>query len=390
MEIFFTICIIFLVLLYQVKKYKGLSITCFLVLLLTLLIIFPSSALAAAKEGINLWLFIVVPSLLPFFIINDMLSSLKVPENISTLFSPLVRKVFKTSGYGAYVFIMSIFAGYPSGAKIVANLLEENKISKSEGEKILTFSSTSGPLFIIGAVGSGMLNNPTLGYILFISHILGAIINGVFSRPFFKESFIDVSTKKSLKFHTPSEDIILKGIKSSLVTCGYIGGYIIFFCVILQLIKNINLLNYISIFLLNIKVIPPDAVHSIVLFLESLIEVSYGSKIISLSAVSIEIKLMLLSFLIAFSGFAVIGQVSGILSSFKLNIKKYITFKITHGIFSSIICFVILKFNIFSIETINTNIYVKNISLGYYLILFLITILIFNSIGFFIKKIKTN
>lgn len=388
MEIFFTICIIFLIILYSTKRFKGLSITCFLILLLTLLIIFPSSALNAAKEGINLWLFIVVPSLLPFFIINDMLSSLKVPENISALFTPLVKKVFKTSGYGAYAFIMSIFAGYPSGAKIVSTLLEENKISKSEGEKILTFSSTSGPLFIIGAVGSGMLLNPTLGYILFISHIIGAIINGIFSRPFFKENFTIQSNKKALKLHTPSEDIILKGIKSSLITCGYIGGYIIFFCVILELVKNINLLNYISIFLLNLKVIPLDTVNCIVLFLESLIEVSYGSKIISLSSVTLDTKLVLLSFLIAFSGLAVIGQVSGILSSFKLNIKKYIAFKITHGIFSSIVCFIILKFNFFSITTINSSINATNPSLGSYLILFLIIILILNSIGFFVRKIK--
>ena len=205
---------------------------------------------------------------------------------------------------------------------------------------------------------------------------------------FYKVNHNDKTIADALLNQERAENIILKGIKSSLVTCGYIGGYIIFFCVILELVKNINLLNYISIFLLNLKVIPLDTVNCIVLFLESLIEVSYGSKIISLSSVTLDTKLVLLSFLIAFSGLAVIGQVSGILSSFKLNIKKYIAFKITHGIFSSIVCFIILKFNFFSITTINPSINSANISLGYYLILFLIIILILNSIGFFVRKIK--
>lgn len=390
MEVVFIVCIVFFLFLLLIKKYRTFSIACLLGMLLLLLIIYPSSSLNAAKEGINLWLFIVVPSLLPFFIINDMLSSLRVPENIGLLFSPIARKLFNTSGYGAYTFIMSIFAGYPSGARIVSTLLKDGKISTYEAEKILTFSSTSGPLFIIGAVGSGMLSNTYAGYIVFISHVLGSIINGIFSRLFYRKSPSLIKSKNSFGLKTPGEDIILKGIKSSLVTCGYIGGYIVLFCVIIELIKNINLFEFLSDLLNSLEIFSEALVKNIIILLESIIEVSYGSKIISVSSITFDSKLILLSFLIAFSGLAVVGQVSGILSNFKLNMKRYIFFKITHGIFSASICYFVTKLNLFTLETFSAS--DPNISsiLLKSLLLFLILILIFNSLGFLLKSKKEN
>lgn len=386
MELLFTIAILFLLFLLLIKRYRTFSITCLLGLLLILLIIYPSSSLNAAKEGINLWLFIVVPSLLPFFIINDMLASLKVPENIGILFSPVAKKLFNTSGYGAYSFIMSIFSGYPSGARIVSTLIDEKKISNLEAEKILTFSSTSGPLFIIGAVGSGMLSNTIAGYILFTAHIIGAIINGIFSRFFFKKSLnIKISNNK-FSLNRFKESFITKGISSSLITCGYIGGYIVLFCVIVELIHNIRLFDFLSNLLSSFNIFSSEAINNLTILLESIIEVSNGSKIISSSSVDYSNKLILLSFLIAFSGIAVVGQVSGILSKFKLNMKKYVFFKITHGIFSSIICFFILKLNLFSLETLSFSEPSIEGLLATSILILLAMILIFNSLGFFIKN----
>ncbi|MEF9952914.1 MAG: hypothetical protein RR838_09995 [Clostridium sp.] len=387
MEIIF-ICLLFffLILTFQ-KKYNSLGCTLLLLLLLVLIILNPSISMKSAKDGINLWLFIVIPSLLPFFIINDMLSSLKVPENIGVLFSPLARRLFKTSGYGAYAFIMSVFAGYPSGARIVATLYEEGKITKNEGEKILTFSSTSGPLFIIGAVGSGMLQNQIAGYILFISHILGAITNGVFSNLFYKRPPKNITLSK-FGLNKINEDIISKGIKSSIITCGFIGGYIVLFCVIVAMLKDIKLFEYISFAINSLGVLPPSLSSNIVLLLESIVEVSNGSNIISLSTATYDSKLILLSFLIAFSGLAVVGQVSSILSKHSFNMRKYILFKISHGIFSSITCYIILKLNIIPAEVFVSSPIITPIFILPLILILLIMILIFNSLGYIIKKIK--
>jgi sporulation integral membrane protein YlbJ len=322
--------------------------------MLALLTIYPKDSLAAAVNGINLWIFVVIPSLFPFFIVSDLLISLKVPENIARLFSPAARILFNTSGYGAYVFVMSIFSGYPAGAKITSQLIETGKISSREGEKILTFSSTSGPLFIIGAVGAGMLGSTSAGYLLFASHVLGAVFNGMFQKFFYKQNSDSLNIKYSDVGKAPAKgDILSAAISNSLYISGFIGGYIILFSVIITLLDKVSIFNYLAGFL-NIFM-----THNLSMILSNicrtLLEISNGCKIISEMAMGFDLKLIAISFIIAFSGFSIIGQVASVTRKTKINLGRYILSKLTHGIFSALICCGMLKMNLFSIQTFSTK-----------------------------------
>lgn len=365
-----------------IRRFRRKSIICMLVLLLGLLLIYPQISLQSAKEGINLWLFIVVPSLLPFFIINDMLVSLRVPGNIGRLFSPAARFLFGTSGYGAYVFIMSIFAGYPAGARIVAQLIEEKRITAREGEKILTFSSTSGPLFIIGAVGSGMLKSAAAGYILYASHVLGAVVNGIVLRVFLKKRNNYNNSVITESLNKPSSgDMLSRGIMTSLVTCGFIGGYIILFCVINSLLNELHFFKILNDSLKYLGFLSPEAINAVCILLESSVEITNGSKIISTLSINFDLKLILLSFIIAFSGLSILGQVSSVLNKTKVNMKTYILCKLSHGMFSSIACFLILKTGMLNVSafTKSLNSFMPGQILN--LFVFLIVILILNILG---------
>ncbi|MCX7885015.1 MAG: hypothetical protein N2448_08320 [Caloramator sp.] len=356
---------------------------------LILLIFYPKASINGAKEGINLWMFTVVPSLLPFFVISDMLMSFKFPENIAKLFSPIIKKLFNTSGYGAYVFIMSIFSGYPSGAKIVKDLIENKKISIKEGQKILTFSSTSGPLFIIGAVGSGMLKNSIAGYILYISHVFGAILNGIL----FKFMIKDTNKNKLNHYNNSynnsfsSSEIFSHAISSSIITCGLIGGYIVMFSVIIYLLREIQYFNVIGYLMQKYFHLPSFFISTINYLLESSLEISNGAKIISLIDKSFTYKMCLLSFIISFSGLSIIGQVSGILNKTGINIKLYVVSKIFHGIFSSLLCLILMILLNVKVPAFNIN---STSSLNEFLLLdlLLIIILILNIISHKIKFSK--
>lgn len=345
-----------------------------------IIIIYPFDSLSAAKEGVNLWLFVVVPSLLPFFILNDMMVALDVPKNISYIFSPVSKVLFNTSGYGAYAFIMSIFSGYPSGAKITSSLIKSGHITKDEGQRILTFSSTSGPLFIIGAVGTGMLKSVSAGYMLFASHILGAILNGIMYNIIFHKS-VPKKPKNVFEFSRDSIDasqLLGSSILSSLITCGYIGGYIILFSVIIKLFNKINFF-YIP-FLTGI-------VKKLASFLiQGSIEISSGSSIIALSTLPMEFKLILLSFIISFGGLSILGQVTTVVSGTGINIKKYALSKLTQGGLSSLVCFFILKMNIFSSSVFNPGMSADKPDIVLLLEVLLSLILILNLIGHLIKQ----
>lgn len=335
-----------------VYKRKNLTLILLLFILIALIFKYPQISVNSSKDGINLWLFVVLPSLLPFFIINDMLVSLKVPENISKLFTPFARILFNTSGYGAYVFIMSIFSGYPTGAKIVSDLINRKKISSQEGQKILTFSSTSGPLFIVGVVGAAMLRSTNAGYILILSHILGAVVNGIlFSGLLGRDSVNNAPIEKTKSSDESISEMFTKAILNSFLTCGLIGGYIVLFSVIIALLNKIEFFNIFSSILITVFMVPKQAAHLISSFLQAALEISNGAKILTGLSIHMDQKLILLSFIIAFSGVSIIGQVSSLISKTNISLSLYIVSKITHGLISSVICYIFINLNIFELES---------------------------------------
>jgi sporulation integral membrane protein YlbJ len=301
--------------------------------------------------------------------------------------------LFNTSGYGAYAFIMSIFAGYPSGAKIVSQLIADKKITPEEGQKILTFSSTSGPLFIIGAVGTGMLGSVNFGYILFLSHFIGSIANGIFSRLFFKHSeFTKTKNIICCSSKTAKGDLLSESIKTSLYTCGIIGGYIIIFSVIIRLLDSISffkiLIFYLK-FFLNLSYLSSETVCT---FIKSVFEISNGCRILSQSALSLSLKLIFISFIISFSGLSIIGQVSSIINNVGIKLQTYILFKITHGIFSAFACFILLRSKI-SVPAFFSGIFSKtNIpyNIVLYIIIYLAIILFLNIAGSIFKSVRNQ
>lgn len=382
MNYFFPILVIFTLIFCVFKKTRRVSIILLLFIFLSLITIYPNISLSAASDGINLWIFVVMPSLFPFFIISDLLIALKIPENIARLFAPIARFLFNTSGYGAYVFIMSIFSGYPSGAKITRELIEANKITDAEGQKILSFSSTSGPLFIIGAVGAGMLKSTHAGYIIFICHVLGAIVNGILLNFFTKRNSTlkEVSNKTHTLYNNSSPgNLMSSAIANSLYTSGFIGGYIILFSVIIALLDKIAFFSVIT----NIIgiAIPSSVSWLLGIVAKTSLEISNGCKIISSLSCQYELKLILCSFIIAFSGFSIIGQVGSIINKTKINLKAYILYKLNHGVISSALCYLLLKINLFNITTSNQE-HFSIVNYNIFLLLFLLVIiLLFNILG---------
>ena len=66
-----------------------------------------------------------------------------------------MKTLFNVPAISAYPFIMGLISDHPVGAKNVSNLRLENKINKSDGNKLLIFTNTPGPMFVIGNVGIG-------------------------------------------------------------------------------------------------------------------------------------------------------------------------------------------------------------------------------------------
>ena len=112
----------------------------FIVLLLILgVVIFPKESIIAAKSGIDIWVNILIPSLLPFIIGANLIVSLKVVDILGAIINPITQFIFNVSGKSALVFEISAVSGYNVGARIAYELRIKNDIYKYEGKRIWSF-----------------------------------------------------------------------------------------------------------------------------------------------------------------------------------------------------------------------------------------------------------
>ncbi len=321
-------------------------------LLIIFLILFgilknPQISLKGAQEGLLIWFNIVIPSLLPFFIISEILISIGFVDLIGKILEPLMRPIFNLPGIAAFTFSMSIVSGYPVGSKVVSSLRKNNLITKTEGDQMIVLSSTSGPLFMLGAVTVGMLNNPSLAPLILYPHYLAVITIGLLFR-FYKikdskkiknRGYIktkELQKKFPLQKVPPIGIILSESVKNSMNSIFLIGGFIIFYSVVIELLfisKLIDLIHYI---------IPIDLklLHGI---LAGILELTTGCKKISSSNINLIEKISIINFLIGWGGISIHSQALAFLSSTDISSKLYIIGKFFHGILASIYGLILYK-----------------------------------------------
>ena len=66
------------------------------------IIAFPQESVSASIRGLDTWLEIVFPSLLPFFIVAELLIGFGVVKFIGLILEPLMRPLFRVPGVGGF------------------------------------------------------------------------------------------------------------------------------------------------------------------------------------------------------------------------------------------------------------------------------------------------
>ena len=155
---------------------------------------------------------------------------------------------------GAFALAMGITSGYPVGAKVAKDLYKDNLCSKIEAERLIAFTNSSGPLFIIGAIGSGMFLDSKIGLLLFITHFLASLTVGIIFRNYKKShktshiiSQVSIKSKSytSLKLQNFGK-YMGDSIQNSISTLFMILGYMIFFAVLSNILIDTNVANFFS------------------------------------------------------------------------------------------------------------------------------------------------
>lgn len=258
-----------------------------------------------------LWFKNIVPNLFPMFIISSLIIESNLIYYICNLFGKPFSKIFKTSKYSFFVFILSIFTGSPSNAKYIKDLYNNNLITKKECDKLLLFTTNYNPLLIYSLLTLYLnsINSLKIIIILIITNILIGLINrnikteNIFTKP--KRNYINLP-------HI---------IKDTTDTLLMILGTLICFNII------VNILPINNVFIKNI--------------INGLLEITTSLKSLEKLNLSIKIKEILSVIYLSFGGISIHMQIKSILpdTNYKLFLKnKFLS------IFISLILFFIMSF----------------------------------------------
>lgn len=292
------------------KKAINLLINIAVITALVLLVTKPNLCKNGAIYGLLLSSKVIIPSLFPFSVFV-----------LFILKSGLLQKIGMNNKLS--LFILSLIGGYPIGAKVLNESVENNKIDRKSAENMLGYCVNAGPAFIILAVGCGLLNSKKIGYILFLSHVLASAILMLFSK------VPSQKTEKSTQKSNIIDDFVLSVSQSASATLS-ICSYVILFSVIL------NYVNYYS---------------------EKFTVLKYASYLLEVTNATSKTKnVVLISFLLGFSGICIWFQVWGMAKNFKVNHFKFILFRILHGSLSAVITYLIVKIFKITLPTLSNGV----------------------------------
>ncbi len=131
---------------------KNKAITLLFLIMTGLLLTYPKESLALSLTGLQLWFNRMVPTLLPFMILSGIMIRLNLTEHIVKIISPVLTPLLRISLNGLYAVAIGFLCGFPMGARVIAELYENHKLSKEEASYLLAFCNNIGPVYFISFV----------------------------------------------------------------------------------------------------------------------------------------------------------------------------------------------------------------------------------------------
>lgn len=350
------------------KKYKkGLYSLAhlFLLLLITVILVtYPKLVFPAAKRGLEAWWQVVMPGLFPFFITVELLLKFGVVQFLGVLLEPIMRPLFNIPGNGAFILTAGFTSGAPIGGILTAKLYHEKLIDREEAARLVSFTNNASPLFILGSVSIGFLGQPQLGRLLAFCHYLANLLIGLLLKILSPKKVTGKNTQRNLLVQAftcmhhvyrsnakPLGSLLGEVIKSSMEKMLIIGGFIISFSVLIEVLSILGVLNLIAKFL-GTLLIPIGIDPSLMLPLASgIFEMTIGIKMVTESNAPLFQQLLCISLILGWAGLSVHAQVAAFISDQKVPLVPYFFARILQGILAALLTYFFITKNLFVLST---------------------------------------
>ena len=299
------------------------------------LILFPNTAMSAARDGLKLWLDNILPALLPFAVGVNVLSGVGFTRFLGVLLEPVMQPLFRVPGAGGFALVTGLVSGSPLGAKVTADMRAEGLLTKREARRLAGFANCCGPLFVIGVVGVGLFKDAAAGYFLYIVHLLGALAVGFVFRGFGKSGRTGggkrILGRAGLEMSYGREKngsiglILGTSVMNAMETMLLIGGYVMLFSVIIGIFRETGLFGVFA------GIIPWDVPEGAAI---GFIEMTSGVKSLGAGQEQFKKALITAAGVISWGGLCIHAQSLGFIGKTDIGALPYLAGKMLHAAFA--------------------------------------------------------
>ncbi|MFF2889038.1 sporulation integral membrane protein YlbJ [Paenibacillus sp. NPDC057967] len=342
-----------------------LSVTALSALFIALLMaVYPVETLQSSLRGLSIWWEVLFPALFPFFVISELLLGFGIVHFFGKLLDPLMRPLFRLPGIGGFVVTMGYISGYPVGARLTAQLWAQRLITRAEGERLVAFTTTSDPIFLIGAVSVGFFQNAAVAPILAAAHYGGGFLIGLLMRfhDARKEPPIDRTETSTSDTATTSGHVrrrisrsrlglalkamhearLLDGrgmgrlvqdsIQSALKLMIVVGGLVVFFSVVMEMLTHAGFVEALAeaLRLLFSLIGLPTPLADAAIF--GLFEVTLGSRAAGTTGTGLMHQVAIAAWVLSWGGLSVHAQIASLLSRTDLRYRPFMIARMLHGL----------------------------------------------------------
>lgn len=295
----------------------------FVCVLFVLTAVFPQAASQGVKNGLELCLSMVVPSLFPLMFSSLLLMRTGLAGRLSRLFAKPVSFLFKLPESACFAVFTAMCGGYPAGASAVRELYKKGVLTDTQAERLAYFAVSAGPAFVLGAVGGGIYKSSAIGFLLLAVMCVSVIAVGI---------IVSLKAKRENKIKTEkteknSENAFVSSAVDSARTLLSVCVFVVLFAYLLSLIGAIGADRLTERLLLMLGFSESTAQA----LLPCILEVSGGCIAASRAG------LPLTAFALGFGGLSVHFQIFSVLGDIPIKKSKFIIIRFMQGIICALL-----------------------------------------------------
>lgn len=332
------------------------------VLLACLMLAFPAEAFQASLKGLSIWWDVLFPALFPFFVIAEIMLGLGIVHFFGMLLDPMMRPIFRIPGIGGFVMAMGFASGYPIGARLTSQLWTQRLVNREEGERLVAFTTSSDPIFLIGAVAVGFFHDAALAGVLAAAHYGSALLIGFLMRfhgkpgkhadeyrqpafaslpeaspgqPLWRRAFETMHHARMNDGRTLGT-MLQQALASGLSMIFVIGGLVVFFSVVMEVMASAKVMSlfYAAIeSVLGVFGLPLPLAEAVA---SGFFEVTLGAKAAGAAAgVPLVYQVAIAAWVLSWGGLSVHAQIISLLHHTNLRYAPFVAARFVHGLLAA-------------------------------------------------------